>query len=91
MSQISQEQLPQGVSLAQACRVLGLNRGTVYARRGAGLSDDQRAANRVRKHCPQPRALSKAEREYARACLYSAPFRDQPPAEIYYQLLEQGE
>ena len=37
---------PEGLSLAAACRVLGVNRSTVYARRREPLSEEQRAANR---------------------------------------------
>lgn len=77
--------------MARACRVLGLNRGTVYARRRGGPSDEQRAANYSRAHCPQPRALSPEERAQARGVLYSERYRDQPPHEVYNDLLERGE
>ena len=36
-------------SLASACRALGLNRSTVYARQKEPLSEEKRAANRSRK------------------------------------------
>ena len=90
MSQII-DQRPSSVSLARACAILGLNRSTVYARRREGLSEAQRAANRSRKDSPQPRALSEAERQWARAVLNSEPYRDQPPDEVYNALLEQGQ
>jgi putative transposase len=39
----------------------------------------------------QPRALSPAERQQVLDLLHSEPFADQPPAEVYSQLLEQGQ
>jgi putative transposase len=84
-------QRPAGITLARACQVLGINRSSVYARRREGLSEAQRDANRSRKGCPQPRALTEAERQRARDVLYGEAYRDQPPEEIYNKLLEQGE
>jgi len=82
---------PEGLSVTAACRALGLNRSTVYARQREGLSEEQRAANRSRKEFVQPRALSAEERQRARDVLYSEAYQDQPPDEIYCDLLEQGE
>jgi len=76
------------VSLSQVCRVLGLNRSSVYQRR-AGLSGLS-AEKRCRKNAPQPRALREAERENVLQTLRSEPFCNQPPAEVYQRLLEQG-
>ena len=90
MNQVITER-PEGLSLAAACRVLGVNRSTVYARQREPLSEGQRAANRSRKGCVQPRALSDEERQRARHVLYSEAYHDQPPDEIYCDLLEQGE
>lgn len=90
MNQVINER-PEGLSLAGACRALGLNRSTVYARQRKLVSDKQRAANRSRKGCRQPRALSEAERQRARDVLYSEAYRDQPPDEVYCDLLGQGE
>jgi len=33
---------PEGLSVTAACRALGLNRSTVYARQREGLSEEQR-------------------------------------------------
>ena len=89
MSRVNTER-PEGLSLAAACRALGLNRSTVYARQREALSEAQRAANRSRKGAVQPRALSAEERQRARDVLYSETYRDQPPDEVYCDLLEQG-
>jgi len=91
MSQVV-EQTPAGIPLAKACQVLGLNRSAVYARRRAlAVSEEERAERRSRRHCHQPRALSEQENRRVREVLYSERYRDQPPAQIYADLLEQGE
>ncbi len=43
-----------------------------------------------RKETQQPRALSAEERTEVREVLNSAEYHDQPPAQIYFYLLEQG-
>lgn len=82
---------PDRVPLATACRALGLNRSTVYARNRAPLDEAERARRRSRKGCPQPRALSEDERQQVRDTLYGETYREQPPAEVHADLLEQGE
>lgn len=82
---------PDRAPLAIACRALGLNRSTVYARGRAPLDEAERARRRSRKGCPQPRALSEVERQQVRETLYSEAYREQPPAEVHADLLEQGE
>ena len=53
------EQRPERLSMNMACRVLGLNRSSVYQRRSGlvGVS----AEKRCRKKSLQPRALSESE------------------------------
>ena len=82
---------PHRVPVATACRVLGLNRSTVYARSRDPLDEAERALRRARKDSPQPRALAEAERQQVRDTLNSDTYRDQPPAEVHADLLEQGQ
>jgi len=79
---------PARVPLRRACKVLGLNRSSVYQRR-RGLVGDK--AKRCRKQSAQPRALSEQERESIRETLRSDDYRNQPPAEVHERLLEKGE
>ena len=60
-----------GMPLASMCHALGVSRSTVYARRRAGMTPEQRAAGRSRKASAQPRALSEIERQRALKVLYS--------------------
>ena len=78
----------QRLPLTVACNVLGLNRSSVYLRQN-GLVGDK--ANRSRKHCVQPRALSESERDAIRNLLHSQTYCDQPPAEVHARLLEKGQ
>lgn len=81
-------QRPQRLPLYKACSSLGLNRSSVYYRqrpRAIGT-----VGNRCRKQAPQPRALSAGERESVIQTLRSEAYHDQPPAEVYQRLLEQG-
>ena len=82
------EQRPSRLPLSVACRVLGLNRSSVYQRR-RGLAGDK--AKRCRKQAPQPRALSVQERQSVRDTLRSEAYRNQPPGEVHQCLLEKGE
>jgi putative transposase len=79
----------QRVPLTQACRALGLNRGSVYARRKRLEHPGRPRTARI--NARQPRALSPAERQNVLERLHSQTFADQPPAEVYSQLLEQGQ
>ncbi len=86
MNQVLSER-PQRLPLAQACRALSLNRSSVYTRRNR--FDGNEPPRTSRKDARQPRALSTAERRNVLDTLHSDSFRDQPPAEVYSQLLEQ--
>ncbi len=79
---------PERLPLAEACRALNLNRSSVYARQRRAESAEP--ARRSRQHSHQPRALSAHERQQVLDTLHSDAFHDQPPAEVYAQLLEQG-
>jgi len=80
------EQRPDQLPMSVACHALGINRSTVYARRKH--TGGERQAKRSRKTSVQPRALNKQERTRVIETLRSERYRDQPPAEVYHQLLE---
>ena len=82
------EQRPQQLPLTRACAVLGLNRSTVYDHQRRSANDEP--PKRCREHAVQPRALLEEERAEVITLLHSEPYRDQPPAEIYQRLLDQG-
>ena len=84
------EHRPQRLPLARACFALGLNRGTIYARQHRPANDES-VPRRSRKKSIQPRALSLKERTRIIEVLHSKPHSDQPPAEVYQRLLEQGQ
>ena len=83
------EQRPDRLPLTIACAALGLNRSSVYGRRKRAVN--AQPSCRSRKASVQPRALSEQEREYVIETLHSAPYRDQPPAEVYQRLLEKDQ
>ncbi len=80
---------PDKLPLTRACQVLGLNRSTVYAHQKRVANDEP--PQRSRQQSVQPRALSAEERTAIARTLHSAPYCDQPPAEVYQRLLEQGQ
>ena len=82
-------QCPATLPLTRACHALGLNRSTVYAHRKRAANDAP--PRRARHQSVQPRALTAPERATVIETLHSEPYRDQPPAEVYQRLLEQGQ
>lgn len=85
------EQRPARVSKRQACEQLGLVRSSFR------LQEQKRqfcgppvplATSRKQSH--QPRALTEEERTEVLACLNSEIYCDQPPLQVYYDLLQQG-
>ena len=91
MNQLLQAPLPSGISERLACHVLDICRNTFRAIRAryhfCGPVSPHR---RKRKDTQQPRALSVEERTQAKAVLSSTEYQDQPPAQVYYSLLQQG-
>ena len=91
MNQLLQAPLPSGISERLACHVLDIGRNTFRAIRAryhfCGPVSPHR---RKRKDTQQPRALSVEERTQAKAVLSSTEYQDQPPAQVYYSLLQQG-
>lgn len=79
---------PERLPLVPACHALGLNRSTVYA--WQRRADNDEPPRRARKESVQPRALSADERGEVVELLHSDACCDQPPAEVYQRLLEQG-
>jgi len=75
--------------MTRACRVLALNRSTVYTHQKRAANDEP--PQRSRKHARQPRALSAQERVVVIETLHSEPYCDQPPAEVYQRLLERDQ
>lgn len=82
------EHRPERLSISAACRVLNLNRSSVLQRRKglAGVNPEKRS----RKKAPQPRALKAEETAGVKELFRSQPFCDQPPAQVYQCLLEEG-
>lgn len=72
--------------LRPICTALGLNRSTLYSR----LRPREKTYSTERLNAPQPRALSPDEKEHVFNTLNSAEYADQPPAQVYQSLLEQG-
>lgn len=80
------EQRPDRVPMTIACQMFELNRSSVYAR--LKRAKNETPPRRSRKASVQPRALSEQENTHVIETLHSAPYRDQPPAEVYQRLLE---
>lgn len=80
------------LSQRRLCEILTLNRNSYrnlmksHNFCGPVLADGKQS----RKECKQPRALSSEERDKVLATLTSEEYCNQPPAEVYYSLLEQN-
>jgi len=72
--------------IAEACRVLGIPRSSLYRLRKPASESPKPA----RKRANSPRALDAAERETVRTVLNSERFQDQAPREVYATLLDEG-
>lgn len=83
------DERPAHVPLAAACRALAVSRSAIYARRRRRVAGHS-APRTSRKHAPQPRAMSAADREHVLTVLNSERFRDQPPFEVFHALLSEG-
>lgn len=91
MNLLLEEPLPTRVSEREACDVLDICRNSLRAARSryhfCGPASPYR---RKRKETQQPRALSTEERAQVTEVLTSPQYHDQPPAQVYYGLLQQG-
>lgn len=86
------EQRPERLPFATACRALGLNRGSVYARSKRSAQGEDQAEHckrRSRVSALQPRALSAQERQVVIDIMQSDEHVDQPPAQVYHKLLQE--
>jgi putative transposase len=84
--------LPEMLSQRLACDVLVVCRNTVRSHlRQQHFCGPPAPRQRERKQSAQPRALEAQEQERILERLNSAEFCDQPPLQVYYSLLEQGE
>ena len=77
------EPLGETVGVAEACRVLGISRSSLYRARKTKPVPSARPA--------PSRALAAAEKEEVRAVLNSERFWDCAPREVYATLLDEGE
>jgi len=85
------EQRPVSLSKRQACEQLGLARSSFRAQeRKRQFCGPPIPPATSRKKSHQPRALSEEERGVLLTCLNSETYCDQPPAQVYYDLLQQG-
>ena len=78
-------QRPKRLPMSVACRVLGLNRSSVYQRQRRSLVGKE--AKRCRKDSIQPRVLSEQERQTMRDTLCSDEYCNQPLAKLRQRLL----
>ena len=83
------KQRPDRLPMRVACQALGLNRSSVYARRKR--ANNETPPNRSRTESVQPRALSEQECTHVIDTLRSEAYCDQPPAEVYQNLLEEDQ
>jgi putative transposase len=72
--------------VAEACRVLGIPRSSLYRLR----KPVRELLKPARKRANSPRALDETERETVRTELNSERFQDQAPREVYATLLDEG-
>lgn len=84
--------LPHRMSQRRICDVTDVCRNTLRsAYRRQRFCGPIKPPDRSRKHSRQPRALSPAERQQVLETLTSETYCNQPPAEVYYHWLEQGQ
>lgn len=89
---VLEQGLPEYVSQRMACDALAICRNTWRsAYRRDTFCGPLKPANRSYKRGVQPRELSTDERQRVLTTLTSEAYCNQPPAQVYYDLLEQGE
>lgn len=89
---LAESALPAQVSERMACQVLAICRTTfANAKREHRFCGPPKPANRSRKGRVQPRALNPEERQQVLATLTSETYCNQPPTEVYFSLMEQGQ
>jgi len=87
-----EEPLPPLLSQRMACDALNLNRNTLrHKYKKSQFCGPVKPANRERKKAPQPRALTAAERRAVNIVLTSDAYCNQPPMQVYHDLLQRGQ
>jgi putative transposase len=82
-------ELAPRVGTAAACRAVGRPRATQYRRHPVSPKPVPHGPPTPPK--PQPRALSQAERQWVRDLLHEDRFVDKAPAQVWAELLDEGE
>lgn len=92
MSLLAEQALPDNVSQRLAADVLDVCRNTLrsHTQRHTFCGPIQ-PVNRSRQHSVQLKALTEAERQAVLTTLTSETYCNQPPAQVYHDLLQQGE
>lgn len=87
-----QEPLPTLISQRMACDALNINRNTLRRKyQQSHFCGPLKPPVRDRKDSPQPRALTEAERDQVKTVLSSDIYCNQPPMQVYHDLLQQGQ
>lgn len=89
---LAEQTLPEHLSQRMACQLLDVCRNTVKTQYDRQLfCGPPLPAKRCRKTSHQPRALREEERQQVLETLTGKTYCNQPPAEMYYDLLNQDE
>ena len=89
MTLLMADSLPDAISERQACDVLDACRNSLRAaRKRYFFCGPPSPYRRKRKETVQPKALSAQEREQVKEVLYSDEYVNQPPVQVYYNLLQ---
>jgi putative transposase len=85
------ESLPNGLTERLACKVLNLCRNTVRSvRQRLSFTGPQELPLRCRKDAKQPKALDTKEQQQVLELLNDERYCNQPPVQVYHNLLQQG-
>lgn len=91
MSLVLEGRLPADISEREACHALDLCRNSLRAARERyHFCGPLSPYRRKRKDTQQPRALSAEERTQVTEVLTGDEYQNQPPAQVYFNLLQQG-
>lgn len=90
MNLLLADQLPARVSERKACRALNLCRSSLHSAHASYHFYGPVSPHRRKRKASQQPTQSVEERVVVRDVLSSEAYRDQPPAQVYYSLLEQG-
>ncbi len=91
MNQLAETTLPDHISQRQACHVLSVCHNSLRDRqRQKSLCGPPKPKRLGRQQSSQPRALSHAERREVKQVLTSDEYQDQPPVQVFHQLLQEG-